>query len=95
MIQEWVNGCRHPDSTYLGWVQSGEKLYDVYIFPNTRGDSDVCARYGNEPHEYLGIGPVTDLIRSSYLAEEYRDITRFLLQRGTVEYSRDTRFPSL
>lgn len=86
MVPKWTNHCKHADSTFLGWVQSGTDVYDVYIFPTSWGEMDVCARFGNEPGDYVGIGTVTDLLRASYVAEEYRHIAQFLLSNGTVTY---------
>jgi len=83
---KWNNYCGHDTQFYIGWVQ-GDRLYDVYVYP-AHGTHAVCVRYGNAPHEYIGVGPIGDLFQLSTVSDDYKSICNFLLQHGSLQYCR-------
>jgi hypothetical protein len=86
---KWSNLCAHDPETYIGWVKSSDgKVYDIYVYP-AHGAQEICARYGNEPHTYLGIGSLENLFLGSTLATNYKDICCLLLEHGFLKYCRN------
>lgn len=90
-------GCQHKDESYVGSfvfedLELGctklrmEKL-DVYVFPQTAGDT-VCIRYGNEGSHYYSPGTLPQFIQSAgrEVYSLYADALKLILEKGTIKY---------
>ncbi len=102
-MRHWVAGnhvgCQHKDEHYVGsftfdelalgsTMPRREKL-DVYVFPQTAGDT-VCIRYGVEGSEYYSPGTLTQFIQTAGRHDNYMyaEALRLILKKGTIKWER-------
>ena len=92
-VPKYIDHCRHGLDCFIGRITiepppSKRKInvYDVYVY-DTPLSSDVCIRYGNDSHEYISPGNVTNLMR---FPENlfYRKALELILDKGTFFYRR-------
>ena len=61
----WTNHCNHKEDAYVcsyetielvgGTARYLEHKIDMYVYDGDLG-TEICLRYGNEPHEYMSAG---------------------------------------
>ena len=62
----FTDHCEHGEDAYVGSFTHMNNTYDVYTYtPEGHGygveETHACIRYGNEGHEYLSPGPLSNL----------------------------------
>jgi len=59
---------------------------DVHVYNDSLGQS-VCIRYGNDGHQYISAGSVSQFLRSAQgVSEIYREAWDIMRENGKVEY---------
>lgn len=87
----FTNCCEHPKKSYVGSVTVlhspiRSERFDIYFFAGFKM-TEVCVRYGNEPHEYCSPGNLVDVIRSSNYIPHYKAIVDLLIERGKLSFT--------
>jgi len=90
----WTNHCNHDEEGYICSYESieprmvdGKRIWiehkiDMYMYKDSCG-TEICLRYGEEPHEYMSNGNISYLCWSKQevkkkaikILEELGDIT--------------------
>lgn len=88
-IQYWHNGCNHSSEDYVGsfeiekWSQELNAIsrYDVHFCLSGINQNEVCIRYGNDSHQYIGTGNIGNLVRAVCDGIVYRQALIMILEK--------------
>jgi len=80
----WVDGCNHGEECYVGTTD----CYDVYIFTEERHGQKVCIRYGDDGHQYISPGRLSDFYRASDMMPDYQQVRQLLDRVGQLKWER-------
>lgn len=89
----WHDKCQHGIDSYICSFENiynyNKELYkemiDIYVF----GDSDICLRYGNEPHEYYSPGNIVNVYSFAHIDEKYNAVVKILNYFGKIVWKKN------
>ena len=97
MKKYWTNHCKHPKDNYvcsyesIQSTQDGliEDKIDMYAHSDiSLGETLICLRYGQEPHEYMSCGNVLSV--ASGREEVKKKAIRLLGYLGIYTWTRSS-----
>lgn len=95
-VPKYQDHCHHGEQCFVARFANIEKIngkyaekwYDVYAFEDKVLGAEVCIRYGNEEHEYISPGRITDLARHSHVNPLYDKALRLIMACRILRYER-------
>lgn len=83
--------CKHGRKCFVDTVRTYEdgkvQEFDVYVYTNVHGGTDVCIRWGNKGHEYYSPGTLANVFMTHNMppyraaAEVIREAFNIILVR--------------
>ena len=92
----WTDACEHGREHYIASFMVAKimhhtrtvyhETFDLYLFPQKHYGTEVCLRFGDEPHQYASPGPLHEFMaRRRYASDEYTRAIDIINELGLVK----------